>query len=453
MKYIFYYIGLIIVFISSSSCTKEEALPVNVAFSIDVFNDDYSVPVDIVIFNTTKGGDTFEWTFEGGIPATSIEKNPGIIRYAQKGNYKIKLYAKNADGSEGTKVIDVQIDDPVGIDFSAQFVKDNFTPAAVRIENNTTGATRYAWFFEGGIPETSQQQQPGIVTFETPGAHLITLEASNGLETETFTQTITVAPQLIADFEFEVAFQDDDFQIPVKVTLLNKSTSATAYEWTFTGANLATSTLENPELTFNTSGEQTLTLRATNGKETKTITKTLNLFSNTNLRSFENIKLGINTAHISNITGAFFSIQNRKVYTAEELIPELIPDIDLVFFGLNQNFVQNRFVSPNALETTTFPSLENGNTTKFINSLELCECDANLTASQFDAMKDDTLLRNIDIEITDEGLQAFDNTITPRIVLFETKAGLKGAIKIKAYVNEGNASYIEVDIKTQKENL
>ena len=104
------------------------------------------------------------------------------------------------------------------------------------------------------------------------------------------------------------------------------------------------------------------------------------------------------------------------------------------------------------IESTTFSNLDGAQNTKFINSLELCNCSASLTVSQFDTMQDDTLLHNLTIEETPEGLEEFDNSIVPRIVLFETEDGRKGAIKVKEFFENGLNSYILVDIKIQKNN-
>lgn len=85
-----------------------------------------------------------------------------------------------------------------------------------------------------------------------------------------------------------------------------------------------------------------------------------------------------------------------------------------------------------------------------INSQESCNCLTSLTVLQFVTMVDDSALKTLTIEETPEGLQEFDDSITPRIVLFETQDGRKGAIKIKEYITNGSDSYIIVDIKVQK---
>lgn len=442
------YIGWILIFFS---CAKEEAVPVNVDFEFEVFNEDFSIPVQVVFFNRTEGGDDYEWTFEGGVPSRSVNRNPGVIQYNQKGVYKIELFSTNRDGESNTKVVEIQIDDPVIIDFDVINQVDNFSPATYQIINNSKGADSFSWTFEGGTPASSNIQNPGPVIFSEPGEHSIRLEISNGRETYDLEKTIVVAPFLIADFDFNVAFEDDDFQVPARIQFQNNSISATSYEWNFEGAIPASSNGENPEVVFTNIGSQTIRLTASNGKESKSISKEISFFTNTNLRELKDIKLGINTAHTGNTIGSFYSIVDRKVYKDEELTPEIEKRIDLVFFGLSSAFDNNRFTSPDNLSITTFNELTSPKKTIFINSQELCNCSASLTHAQFDIMTDDTMFRNMVIQETPGGLQNFDNTMKPRVVLFQTQEGKKGGIKIKEFINDGQNSYIMVDIKVQKE--
>ncbi len=442
---------LITLILLLSGCAKEEAVPVVVDFEFEVFKDDYSIPVQVVFFNKTTGGEAYEWSFEGGVPSRSVNRNPGAIQYDTKGIYKIELSATNQDGSNDTKVIEIQIDDPVIIDFEVTNLTDNFSPAQYTLQNKSTGADSFLWTFEGGTPATSSDKDPGEVTFAVPGDHKITLEISNGRETYEVEKNITVAPFLVSDFDVEVAFEDDDFQVPARVQFQNKSISATSYQWSFEGASTLSSSEENPEVIFTQEGTHTINLTVSNGKDTKTISKEIEFFKNTNLREIKDIKLGINTAHTTNTIGSFYSIADRKVYTPEELTPEIEEHIDIVFFGLSSTFNRNRFVSPHKVSETTFEVLQNPKSTIFINSQELCGCAASLSVSQYDMMQDDTLLKNMTIEETAGGLQDFDQTMQPRVVLFKTTEGKKGAIKIKDFVIDGQNSYILIDIKIQKQ--
>ena len=40
----------------------------------------------------------WEWTFEGGTPASSVEQNP-VVQYNNPGKYKVTLKAKNSVNS------------------------------------------------------------------------------------------------------------------------------------------------------------------------------------------------------------------------------------------------------------------------------------------------------------------------------------------------------------------
>lgn len=108
-------------------------------------------------------------------------------------------------------------------------------------------------------------------------------------------------------------------------------------------------------------------------------------------------------------------------------------------------------MSPDEVSTNGFVAIPNATHTKFINSQEICGCSASLTVPEFDNMTDDKLLDALTITETPNGLLQFDSSVVPRIVLFETEDGRKGAIKIKGYVDDGASSYIICNIKVQKQ--
>lgn len=433
------------------SCAKEVAIPIEVHVEIAVESNDYSVPVRVAITNLTDGADTYQWTFEGGEPSSSTDKNPGMVRYNKPGSYTIDLEASNRDGNKETFQYQIQIDEAIVPKFQAHIVDDNYLPVTVNIENLTTGADLYQWKFEKGIPLQSTEKSPQHIVFNEPGDHVIILEASNGKETQLVYDTITVPPDIYADFDYQVAFEDDDFEVPVILTLFNKSISATNFEWTFDTAVPASSLETNPTITINTPGVHQLKLKASNSKRSHTVIKEITVYEDTNLRSIDNVQLGISSAHNNNIAGAFYSTKARKVYTKDSVPLDDGSNIDMAFFALNQDFNFNKFVSPDEVEDYTFEPIPNAKHTKFINLQESCGCAASISVAEFDVMEDDSLLDGLNIEETIGGIQDFDNSVVPRIVLFETWDGRKGAIKIKEFVQDGTNSHIVVDVKMQKQ--
>ncbi|CAL2094925.1 PKD repeat protein [Tenacibaculum sp. 190524A05c] len=448
MRRVLYFLLISIAFVA---CIDEVALPVEAKFETEIVDGDNSAPVRVKITNETEGADTYSWSFEGGNPSTSSDRNPGTIIYEQEGEYTIILEASNRDGSSDRQEINIQVKPTITIGFTATIIDNNFSPVEVEIVNTTQGATSFNWTFEGGNPASSTDENPSNVIFTTPGEHKIKLQVSNGEEQFEMEETIEVAPLLVADFDYSVAPEDDDFQVPVKLSLENKSISATNYVWTFQGANINSSTDKNPEIEFTTPGVYNIELKSSNSKVEETITKTIEVFENTNLRVLENVELGINTAHNDNIKGAYYSTENRTVYTKDEITDEIGKTIDIAFFGLNSDFTFNRFVSPDDVQSFAFDMIPNATKTKFINRLEDCNCGISFTSSDFDAMINDTSIKDLVITETPEGLKEFDNTVIPRIIIFQTASNKKGVIKIKEFVNDGLNSFIRVDIKMQKE--
>ncbi|MBF4470624.1 PKD domain-containing protein [Flavobacterium sp. HJJ] len=442
---------LLLLFIVITSCYQETAIAIEGDFTASYANNDESIPVQIKIDNKITGADTYEWTFEGGNPSVSNSKNPGEILYNKQGTYTIKLIAKNVDGESREFTKTVEIKEGINIEFSHEIIKSNYSPVEVVLKNTTIGERlTFTWDFQDGVPATFTGKTPPNVVFTTPGDHTITLTVSNGFESEKQTKTVTVAPYLVSLFSYEPKFEDDDYQAPVTIDFTNKSMSATNYKWTFEGGNPATSTEENPTVIFTSAGSHEVTLEAINDKASQIYKSAITVLTDTNLRTLTNIKLGINSAHNNNNIGAMFSTVTRQVYKANEINDQNSSLIDIVFQGLNGNFNYNRFISPDQANNYGFLTLQNAQSTIFINSQNLCNCGLNFTESQFDAMVNDTPIKSLNISYSAGGAQEFGFTF-PRIILFKTQDGRKGAIKIKDMVKNGTSSYILCDIKVQKQ--
>ena len=193
-------------------------------------------------------------------------------------------------------------------------------------------------------------------------------------------------------------------------------------------------------------GDYTISLKATNDKGTKIIQKQIKVFANKNLLNFKNIKLGISAAHSS--IGSFFSSQLGKVLTKNEVTASNGAKIDFAFFGLDDRFTYNQIVSPNEVQNTAFLPIPNAISTKIINSQELV--GVQLNSSSFDAIEHGNAFNSLNIVESNRGKTPFTGQNTPRIILFQTQDGRKGAIKIKQFVSQGKGSYILTDIKVQK---
>lgn len=185
---------------------------------------------------------------------------------------------------------------------------------------------------------------------------------------------------------------------------------------------------------------------AKNDKEEKIIEKNLEVKANKNLLTFNRVKLGINTAHSS--IGSFFSSQLGKVINQTDVRNTDGSLIDFAYFGLSSSFEYNEFLSPDKVQTKSFNAIQNAIHTKVINSQELI--GSQLSAEQFDAIHHGNDFNNLTITESTRGKTPFDDSVSNRIVLFETADGRKGAVKITDYVQNGRESFIVIAIKIQK---
>ena len=144
----------------------------------------------------------------------------------------------------------------------------NFTD----LSSNTP--TSWSWTFTGGVPATSTLQNPTIV-YSTPGTYNVTLVATNasGSDTRTYSSYITVnsCPPPTAYFYGTPTTLCAGQQVAFFDTSTN---SPTSWSWTFPGGTPATSTLQNPVVTYSAGGVFNVTLTATNAYGSNTLTRT-----------------------------------------------------------------------------------------------------------------------------------------------------------------------------------
>ncbi len=428
------------------SCAVEQNIPIEGDFSVSMVNDNHNVPARIRITNQVKGADTFLWEFPQGNYTSSDLPHPEEVIYNQVGTHTITLHASNMDGEKKTFEKNFTLFAELTSLFEWEQVGSSYAPLTLTMKNRSQGAQAYQWHFEGGTPEYSSEESPQVV-FQNGGNFKITLETINHSQRQKSEQVISVNPPLKVAFDLQNEYAHN-WQAPVRIFLTNKTENATlGYHWRVTNGTFSQeSTDEHPNFLLPQSGEYQVILTAKNDKQTLSLEKKIIVEQGQNLLTFTNIKLGINTAQ--HTIGCFFSSYLGKTLTFDQITSEMGKQIDWVYFGQNASFTYNLFLSPNKAETAVFDQIPNATNTIFINKQE------NTGQTFLDADAFDNLLSGNDfatINIKNNQNQApFSNQLTPRIVLFQTADGRKGAIKIKEYVNAGTQSYILVDIKIQK---
>ena len=209
---------------------------------------------------STNSPDTYFWEFEGGNPATSTMQNPVVI-FANPGEYNVSLTVTNQYGSNTFMVTDAiqVIADPIA-DFS---VVEN--GLEVQLTNQSSNGVDYAWDFGDG--ETSTEENPSH-TYQNEGVYTITLNTIGECGTSTSTQTINNYTPVTADFS--VTNADGCADLVVNFTN-NSSDNVVSYFWEFEGGSPATSTAENPTITYSSAGNYDVMLIVSHPQSTDTL--------------------------------------------------------------------------------------------------------------------------------------------------------------------------------------
>ncbi|PKP52461.1 MAG: hypothetical protein CVT92_08845 [Bacteroidetes bacterium HGW-Bacteroidetes-1] len=176
---------------------------------------------------------------------------------------------------------------------------------SIDFEDKTIGTPfEWLWTFEGGTPSSSTLQNPEGIVYETEGLFDVTLSVSNPLGTDTFicVDCINVVPATAPDVAFEATSTVGCAGMVVQMTDMSEN-CPTAWNWTFlpesvTFVDGTNSSSQNPIVQFNENVNYTVSLTATNGAGSNTLTKSeyihlggypLPYVQDFNTESFENI--------------------------------------------------------------------------------------------------------------------------------------------------------------------
>lgn len=163
--------------------------PIRVDFNGAIVGSIYP-PVEAKFTNLSQGGTQFNWTFEGGSPAVSTEKDPSVF-FEQGGDHKVSLKVSNGLAVKQKDFI-FEVTPNLLADFDFIPNKTNMTaPLSVKIKNKTVGARNYYWITTGGDLSNNVAQEPTI-DFRNAGTYTITLEAFNDKKSRKIEKTITV---------------------------------------------------------------------------------------------------------------------------------------------------------------------------------------------------------------------------------------------------------------------
>jgi PKD repeat protein len=222
---------------------------------------------DRVVFNDASSAVSgtwlvsWHWTFESGSPSTSDYQFPGMVSFGAPGTYMVTLTVTNNLGESHTvgKAVKTSKDEIVYYNMSADFEATDLGDGD-RVHFMDTSfidephvLISWYWTFENGTPSTSTLQHPGTVHFGAPGIYLVTLTvtADTGLVRSIAKSIMVTTESPLPDTDPTADFAWTDMKDREHILFADASKAASgttiaSWNWTFTGGNPATSTVQNP---------------------------------------------------------------------------------------------------------------------------------------------------------------------------------------------------------------
>lgn len=137
---------------------------------------------------------------------------------------------------------------------------------SVNFTNSSTNSTSYNWSFGDGTNSTSSSPNH---TYTNSGNYTVTLIANNGSCSDTLTQIVSVTGNVIANFNASVS------NCSSTILIQNNSTNASSYTWQW--GNGQQSSGPQTSYTYSIPGVYTITLIASDGNCTDTVTQNINI--------------------------------------------------------------------------------------------------------------------------------------------------------------------------------
>jgi choice-of-anchor B domain-containing protein len=221
-------------------------------FSADVTNG--CAPLTVQFTDNGTEAVSWSWSFPGGNPATSTEAAASVT-YDAPGVYDVVLTVVTGDGT--TYAIEKPGFITVNAAPSADF--NYVVNGAVVTFSNLSGNGSYTWNFGDG--STSSEENP-VHSYQQVGTYTVTLSAENSCGAVTYSQVveITAVPPTAA---FSASVTSGCAPLTIQFSDLSNG-NPDNWTWEFPGGNPATSTEQNPAVTYDLPGVYNVLLKISN---------------------------------------------------------------------------------------------------------------------------------------------------------------------------------------------
>ncbi len=285
-----------IIVLSIWSCSDDAAV-VEIFFDPDVSSETTNLGQSVVFTDYSSGVKSRLWTFPGGTPATSTEKEVSVV-FSQVGLINCTIENTFIDGTTENKSVFVQVGSGL-INYEVSTAQADVGETITFTDNSNSVASR-VWTFPGGTPATSTDAEVNV-TF-------------NQEEPVTCTLDVTFLNGIVDTQEIDIQIGTE--QYPRSVFSFEDTELATEVwaKWVSNGTEDMTFSVENipGEGANQTDGFAKIEINAA-GIESQFYTKGIEGFPNAVLESFKSYEFSfwIKSDEFNTVTAAELSNESE----------------------------------------------------------------------------------------------------------------------------------------------
>ena len=225
--------------------------------------DEGCLPLTVNFSDFSQNATGWNWTFEGGEPATSTDQNPTVV-YKSKGVFTVSLTVTNNFGNDTKEVFGyITVRDIPVVSFSA---KTQVGSNVVKFVDQTDDPETWEWDFDDGT--YSDQQNPRHV-YEEDGTYEVTLTVTNACGTDSYSTFVDIVTPVSAEFNADTIRACGPLCANFAA---HKTGNIDEWHWSFPGGTPSTSTDRFPRVCYEKPGNYNVFLRVSNQRFEDTLT-------------------------------------------------------------------------------------------------------------------------------------------------------------------------------------
>lgn len=235
-------------------------------------------------YDESRNHNARTWDFGDGTSSTAAVANKV---YQRAGRYTVTLTVTGAGGTTASKSETITVNGPLAAQFSFSPASPTTSDTVAFTDETVGGVTSWRWVFGDGQSSTAQNPTK---RYGAAGDYTVTLTVFRNGESAALSKTITVrnpapvTPAVQAAFDFTPAAPTAG----QNVSFTDRSTGLpTSWQWSFGDGR--TSSQRNPSIAFAAPGQYTVTLTASNGGNSGSISRTVNVTAITPHRSLVSV--------------------------------------------------------------------------------------------------------------------------------------------------------------------